>query len=69
MAIARAKELRERETQDLKRLLEELRAELRKYRAQIASGVRPDNPGRVREIKRTIARILTILRERGEEVE
>jgi len=68
MAIARAKELREKTKEELLQQLNELRAELRKYRAQIASGVRPENPGRVREIKRTIARILTILRERGEHV-
>jgi ribosomal protein L29 len=30
----------------------------------VASGTKPDNPGKIKEIKRTIARILTVLHER-----
>ncbi len=65
MAIARAKDLREMSEDELRAKLSEYRAELRRLRAQTSAGVRPESPGRVRELKRTIARILTILREKG----
>lgn len=64
MAIARAKELRQKSEGELRKLLSEYRAELRRLEAQIAAGVRPENPGKVRELKRTIARILTVLNEK-----
>jgi large subunit ribosomal protein L29 len=64
MAIARAKELRQKSDEELREMLSQYRAELRRIMAQVAAGVRPENPGRVRELKRTIARILTILNER-----
>ena len=64
MAIARAKELRQKSEEELKQMLSEYRAELRRLKAQTSAGVRPENPGRVRELKRTIARILTILEEK-----
>jgi len=38
-----------------------LKKELMRYNAQIAVGTTPENPGRVRELKKTIARLLTIL--------
>ncbi len=40
--------------------LSELKKELMQARAQIATGTSPKNPGRVRAIKRTIARIYTL---------
>ncbi len=39
--------------------------ELMKAKAQSASKVNPENPGRIKEIKKTIARINTIKKERG----
>ena len=62
----KAKELRQKSPEELKELLKDLRAELVKERAQIEAGLRPENPGRIRAIRRDIARILTILREKGE---
>ena len=38
----------------------ELRNELISVNAQVAMGTLPENPGRIKEIKKTIARILTI---------
>ncbi len=43
--------------------LAELRDELISINAQVAMGTVPENPGRVREIKRTIAKILTVKRQ------
>ena len=46
---------------DMKKRLVELKLELSKSRAQIAVGGSAQNPGRVRELRRTIARMLTKL--------
>jgi large subunit ribosomal protein L29 len=47
---------------DLINRLNELRLELVKERGQIAVGGSPSSSGRVKEIKKTIARILTELK-------
>jgi len=47
---------------DLINRLNELRLELAKEKGQIAIGGSPTNPGRVKEIKKTIAKILTELK-------
>ncbi len=54
------KELNELKEDALDKRLSELRKELMKFRSQVASGTIPRNPGRIRVIKRTIARIHTI---------
>lgn len=41
----------------------ELKKELLKMNSQIAVGTSPENPGRVKQIKKEIARILTIMSE------
>jgi large subunit ribosomal protein L29 len=43
--------------------IEALRSELVRERALTSAGGAPDNPGRIGEIKRTIARIKTIQHE------
>ncbi len=60
----KVKELRKKKQEELKKMLLELRSELMRLMSQKASGVRPENPGRIRSIKRDIARILTVLREK-----
>ena len=49
------------QNQQLKEKLNDLKKELVKVNAQIAMGTAPENPGRTKEIRRTIARIKTIL--------
>ncbi|MCK4398981.1 MAG: 50S ribosomal protein L29, partial [Methanophagales archaeon] len=49
--------------------LESLRMDLMRERGIIATGGAPENPGRVREIRRTIARIKTVEGELGRETE
>lgn len=66
MAIIKKKQLKQMSRPDLINRLNELRLELAKERGQIAIGGTPSNPGRIKEIKRTIARILTELKLRGE---
>jgi large subunit ribosomal protein L29 len=64
MAILRASEIRDMGMEDLKEKLEELRMELLRERSKATAVGVPENPGRVRELRRTIARILTIMKEK-----
>ena len=64
MAILRVKEIRKLEEKELDKRLEELKLELSKEKANINIGAPVASPGRVREIKRTVARILTIKSDR-----
>ncbi len=50
---------------DLENKLVELKKELMKINSQVATGTIPKNPGKIRVIKRTIARILTIKNQKG----
>ena len=59
----KAKELRELSDQQLRAKLEELKAEQFNLRFQRAVG-QLANPMRIRQVRKDIARILTILRER-----
>ena len=56
------KEIPLMQPEEMKSKLTELRKELMKNSAQIATGTVPKSPGQIRQIKRTIARILTITR-------
>ncbi|MGI6706109.1 MAG: 50S ribosomal protein L29 [Clostridia bacterium] len=59
----KASQLRELSTQELNDRLRELKSELFNLRFQLATG-QLQNPMRIREVKRSIARVKTILRER-----
>ena len=59
------KELRGMADTDLRGKLLELRKDLAKDNAQIAVGTTPKSPGRVKQMKKTIARILTIIHTRA----
>ncbi len=69
MAILRSDEINDMDSEELDKKVFELRNELLRERSKVASGGAPDNPGRVKEIKRTIARILTIENLKKKEVE
>ena len=66
MAIIKKKQLKEMPNADLSKRLNELKLELVKEKSQIAVGGAPSNPGKVKEIKKTIARILTEIKRRSE---
>ena len=51
---------------ELESKLLDLRAELAKERSLVASGTRPENPGKIRATRREIARLMTIINERTE---
>jgi len=63
VAILRVKEIRKMKPEERAEKLNELYAELRRLRAKVAAGGAIENPGRIRELRKTIARILTIQRE------
>ena len=44
--------------------VKELKAELAKEKAMVAGGTRPEKPGKIRTLRKTIARILTVANEK-----
>ena len=60
----KAKELKALPKEELEEKLLKLKEELAKERASVASGTRPEKPKKIRNLKKDIARILTILKER-----
>ena len=61
----RFKELKEFGEGDLKDKLNEIRTELMKENAQVATKTTPKSPGKIRQLKKTIARIHTIFNQKG----
>lgn len=63
MPNRRAAELRELPDQELRARLDSAKEELFNLRFQLATG-QLDNPMRLRQVRREVARILTVMRER-----
>ena len=63
MAILTADEIRNMDDRELDEKLADLKKEIVEERGQIETGGFADNPGRIGEIKKTIARIKTIRNE------
>jgi len=59
----KAKEVHELSTDELTRKVNDLKDELFKLRFQLATG-QLENPMRIRDVKKSIARVKTVLRER-----
>ena len=66
MAILYPDEIRAMTPAEREAELEELETELLNMKAVQAAGGAPEDPGRMGELKRTIARIKTIRREEGD---
>lgn len=68
MVILRSKEIRELSPSDMQAKLNELHAE---YDSLVGKGAVAgvDNPGKIRETRRTIARVLTIMNENKQQGE
>ncbi|MBI5797551.1 50S ribosomal protein L29 [Candidatus Woesearchaeota archaeon] len=58
-------ELRKMNKEELEKKLMEVRKDLVKINAQVAAGTIPENPGNVKNVKKTVARILTMITEAG----
>ncbi|KPN31878.1 hmal29 [Halolamina pelagica] len=67
MAILYTEEIRDMTPAEREAEREELETELLNARAVQAAGGAPENPGRVGELRRTIARIKTIQNEEGDD--
>jgi len=59
MAIFRAKEIAQFSVEELKENEEKLSLELVQNYGKVSAGGAPENPGKIREVRRTIARIKT----------
>jgi large subunit ribosomal protein L29 len=64
LPILRKRELKQLLPEEREKKLVELRTELVKLRTTVKSGGNVDNVGRIRELKRTIARLLTVENQR-----
>jgi len=65
VAILKAEEARDLSDKELKEKMNDLRKEIIEEKGQIEIGGFADNPGRISEMRKTIARIKTILNERS----
>jgi len=63
MPILRVKEIRDMPSEERIKRLGEFRTELLRLKTMIAAGGTVENPARIRELRKTIARILTIEKE------
>lgn len=66
MAILHVAEIRDMTAAERAAELEELETELLNQKSVLAAGGAPENPGRIGELGRTIARIKTIQQEEGD---
>ena len=69
MSLKKPSEIREMQDEERESRLKELRSELMNERGIASMGGQPTSPGRMRAIKRQIARIMTIEREMELEAE
>lgn len=60
------KELKKMDKNGLETKIVDLRKDLMKLNAQVATGTTPENPGKIRSIKKTLAKIYTIQNEKKE---
>ena len=60
MPILRLKDINNMSSEDRTKKLSELRAELARLKTMIRAGGAVENPARIRELRKTIAKILTI---------
>jgi len=63
MAILRVEDIRKMNATEQSEELDKLKMELIRERAIASAGGAPESPGRIREIRRTVARIKTIQKE------
>lgn len=61
MAILRAKDVQKMSQEERQKRLKELTLELAKEKSNVAIGGAVKNPGRIREMRRTVARLKTMM--------
>ena len=60
MPILRVKDIRAMSSEDRRKKLLELRTELTRLKTMVKAGGAVENPARIRELRKAVARILTI---------
>jgi len=60
MPILRTKDIRDMSSQERLRRLEEIRTELMRSKTMVEAGGAVENPSRIRELRKAVARILTV---------
>ena len=65
--VLKSKEVREFTPDERREKLKELKSELMHERGVAAMGGSPPSPGRIRQIRMSIAKLLTVMREEGEQ--
>ena len=60
MPILRIEDIRSMSTKERREKISELSTELARLRTMVEAGGSIDNPSRIRELRRTVARILTV---------
>jgi large subunit ribosomal protein L29 len=65
MAIIRSNDVRKLTDKDFESKMSEIKKELLKLRAQRSAGSSPENPGRIKALRRTVARMITIQNQKG----
>ncbi|HKZ45628.1 MAG TPA: 50S ribosomal protein L29 [archaeon] len=63
MAIIKIKQIREMKLEEVTRKISELRLDLFKEMGNVKMGRPIKNPGRIKELRRTISRLLTVKKE------
>ena len=64
MAIIKASKIRDMTDAEMSAKLYEFQKELNSERGMLASGGRTSNPGKISELRHSVARVLTIMQER-----
>ena len=64
--VLKSKEVREFTPEERREKLRELKSELMHERGVAAMGGSPPSPGKIRQLRMNIAKLLTIMREEGE---
>lgn len=65
MPKLKPKEIRDQDTEKLRETLYDLRSELSKLRGDVGRGLVKKDVGKVRKVRREIAMVLTVMREKG----
>jgi large subunit ribosomal protein L29 len=65
--VLKSKEIRDFTPEERREKLNELKSELMHEKGVAAMGGSPPSPGKIRQLRMNIAKILTIMREEGEQ--
>jgi large subunit ribosomal protein L29 len=66
MPLPKPSEIREMSPEDRRDRVAQLKEELMRERGMAAMGGAPTSPGKIRALRRTISRFITIMKEEGE---